>query len=481
MTYSAAMSAALSGLNASKRQLDVISSNIANANTEGYGRRSLTLNVRELGGVSIGPVQRASDIRLIGDRRLSDAAQSEAGHLASTLTAIEDLIGEPGDPASLTTAYSNFEGALIEAASRPDLSSRLDAVGRAGSALAEKFNTLSDGVQEIRMEADQSIAREVHRLNAALEQVVELNARIFNFGATGQNIAALMDQRQSVIDSIAELVPIRQVDRDGGRIALYTPTSAILVDGTAAEIGFDPVGLITSDMTLASGALSGLTINGNPISTSGDNAPMAGGKMHALFAARDEIAPKAQAGLDLLARDLVDRFQDPTLDTTLGVGAPGLFTDGGAAFLPTEEEGLAKRLEFNILVDPDEVGESWRIRDGLGAAAPGVVGNSTLVQAISARFSASIASASAASTGTPRSAGGHAADLLTSLASERASREVEFGFHIARFDTIKSAELAGGVDTDHELQKLLVVEQAYAANAKVIQTIDELIDRLMAI
>ena len=37
------------------------------------------------------------------------------------------------------------------------------------------------------------------------------------------------------------------------------------------------------------------------------------------------------------------------------------------------------------------------------------------------------------------------------------------------------------VDTDQELQRLLIVEQAYAANARVIETIDRLIQNLLEI
>jgi flagellar hook-associated protein 1 FlgK len=39
--------------------------------------------------------------------------------------------------------------------------------------------------------------------------------------------------------------------------------------------------------------------------------------------------------------------------------------------------------------------------------------------------------------------------------------------------------LASGVDTDQELQTLLQVERMYAANAKVMQTVDTLITTLL--
>lgn len=481
MSLSASMSAALSGLTATRRATDLISSNVANALTEGYGRRTISLSVRPLGGVQIDGIERHVDERVVGDRRLAQAAAGEAETRTTALSRIEGLLGAPDEASSLTSAYARFEGALIEAASRPDVPARLDSVARAGVALADKFETISDGIQEMRLEADQAISRMVGTLNTSLEKVAELNAMIFNSSTNGQDVAALYDQRQVLIDGIAEIVPLRQVAREGGKVALFTPTGGILLDGPAAEIGFSPVNMITPDMTLASGALSGLTLNGNPVRTGGDNAPFAGGALHALFAQRDEITVEAQASLDMMARDLVERFQDPALDATLGVGDAGLFTDGGAAFLVADEEGLSARLEFNILADPDRGGDSWRLRDGLGAAGPGAVGNAALLQAMTDRLNESRSSASAAATGLSRSASGHAADFLSGLASARDAGEIELGYQMARYDTLLSTELAGGVDTDRELQHLLIVEQAYAANAKVIQTIDELIQRIMAI
>jgi flagellar hook-associated protein 1 FlgK len=35
------------------------------------------------------------------------------------------------------------------------------------------------------------------------------------------------------------------------------------------------------------------------------------------------------------------------------------------------------------------------------------------------------------------------------------------------------------VDTDHEMQKLMLIEQAYAANAKVLMTVGAMLDTLM--
>jgi flagellar hook-associated protein 1 FlgK len=42
-------------------------------------------------------------------------------------------------------------------------------------------------------------------------------------------------------------------------------------------------------------------------------------------------------------------------------------------------------------------------------------------------------------------------------------------------------ELSEGVDTDAELQKLLLIEQAYTANARVMQIADEMLKTLIGL
>jgi len=51
---------------------------------------------------------------------------------------------------------------------------------------------------------------------------------------------------------------------------------------------------------------------------------------------------------------------------------------------------------------------------------------------------------------------------------------------ITRANLLGDAEIkAQGVDTDFELQNMLLIEQSYAANARVIQTVGDMIDRLL--
>jgi len=196
---------------------------------------------------------------------------------------------------------------------------------------------------------------------------------------------------------------------------------------------------------------------------------------------RDGLAVQAQARVDAVARDFIERFQDPAVDPSLAPGDTGLFTDAGAAFDPAGEMGLSGRLEVSALVDPASGGGLWRLRDGLGAAAEGPVGeNALLVRMGDALASLRTPASGGLSTGA-RSAPALAGDLLSMASVDRQTADQRLGFSAARQEGLRSIELQDGVDTDQEMQKLLLVEQAYAANARVVTTVNELIDTLLSI
>lgn len=483
MSISGSLSSALSGLTAAAKAAEVVSSNIANATTEGYGRRELITTARTVGqsgqGVKIVGVHREVDPVLLSDRRRATATFGERDTRASFFNRLEQAVGTPDTATSLGARIADFDQALLEAASLPDSEARLSRVVETARNLAAQLSSASSAVQTARAEADDQIEAEVDILNRTLAQIAELNNNIRATYSGARDPSALVDQRQQLIDSIAAIVPLREIARDDGQIALYTTGGAVLVDGRAASFGFDPAGLITADMSYGGGSLSGLTLNGRPISVSGADSPIAGGSLAAHFQVRDVLAPEAQVQLDALARDLLERFADPAVDPTLATGAPGLFSDGGGAFLAANELGLAQRLAVNPAVDPRQGGALWRLRDGMSATAPGLAGNATgLVRLQAALTSARTPVSGQFMTG----ARGFAAlqgDMLSAMVSNRLTAETEATYASSRTDALKQMELAAGVDTDQEMQSLLLIEQAYTANAKVIQTIGAMIETLL--
>lgn len=485
MSISATLSNALSGLTAASRGAQVVSTNIANANTEGYARREIQQSPRSVAGVGAGVqvdgVNRIIDQTLQRERRLSEAAVGNARVATDFYNSFLKLVGTPDDPASLTSSINNFESALLEASYRPDSEARLFDVFTAAQTITKKMNAISEGIQSAREDVDSNIAAEISYLNQTLQQISDLNAEVVRAQGSGQDNLSLLDHRDRLVDQISQTVSIRQLPRDNGAIALYTQTGGLLLDAKPAVLEFVATAPISADMTVDSGALSELILNGDPVDIKGPYSPMAGGSLAALFEFRDELAIDAQANMDSIAQSLVTRFEDVNLDSTLLPGDAGLFTDAGNALDPVGIVGLSARLSVNSAVNPNAGGEIWRIRDGIGATTPGPAGETSLLLA-------SLDALNTAQVPLGGSFGSAARDMsnLTSSfvsligQSEQVS-ENRMSFETSRLLGLQQEEQSNGVDTDQELQKLLLIEQAYAANARVIQTADELIQTLIGL
>lgn len=478
MSITTAINNALSGLTASSRQAEVVSSNVANASTPGYAKRSVALSQVSLGGagqgVRVTGILRHSDLFLLNDRRDAGATLAGVTVRASFLTRAEAIIGTTETPGSLVRLVQQLDTALLDAASRPDSAAGLSSAVTAAKALAKGLNTASAALQQERSRADSQIATLVQRLNDGLKQTETLNTRIASYSAAGRDVSALLDQRQAIIDEISEIIPLREIPREGLRIALAAPGGMILLDGRASEFEFSAVHTIVADMSLESGALSGLSLNGHDVPLSAAVNPVSGGQLAGLFAIRDDLAVKGQQLLDGLAREMIERFSESGLDPTLPAGHSGLFTDVSQVFDPQQETGLSARIRINAAVDEAEGGSAYRLRDGIGAVSPGPAGDSSLLSGLGRALNATNGSGL---TALPVIA----ANLLSEIASQRLSAEREQSYEAARYVALSDLEAAGGVDTDEEMARLLTIEKAYAANARVLQVVDEMLKTLLGL
>lgn len=103
------------------------------------------------------------------------------------------------------------------------------------------------------------------------------------------------------------------------------------------------------------------------------------------------------------------------------------------------------------------------------------------MQGIADALSDAVAPSSTALSSVARSFIGQVSQFSSAVAGERVRSENAYTFQVAQNTTLKEMELSKGVDTDQELQKLMQIEQYYAANAKVISTVDTLYERLLSI
>lgn len=480
MAISQTMSNALSGLRAAMRGTEVSSSNIANAMTEGYGVRTLELAARDLGGygagVNVVGISRGGDPMLTARRRLSDADHGARQETANAYKTLETLMAGHGKGDSVADRLTAVETALIEASSDPSALPRLDRVVHRLQSLTDGINRVGSGITQMREQADQKIAGSVQVLNANLKEIDRLNDEIVRTRKGTGEVSGLFDQRQQLIDKVSGMVPLRQLSREGGRVALISTQGELLLDHRPREIGFVPATVISAKMSLGNGALSGLTIDGEPISGSGGVGNLSGGSIGALFAIRDEIAPNAQVKIDEFAADLMQRLADPARDDTLAIGDDGLVVAGNPSD-PDLPIGLATTLRVNANILPS-TGDPTRLRNGLGAGTAGPVGDATRLNNWLAALSEPQPLAATSST---QKSVGHLNTITADFSQMRILKEDDLGRSTAIRASYREREAAQGVDTDQEMQNMLRLEKAYAANAKVIQVVDTLMSRLLEI
>lgn len=485
MSIASTLNTAASGLAVTAKMTEITASNVANAMTPGYARREAQISSTVLGsvsgGVQLDSVSRRIDTMLVRNLRDTTSTLNAQQSRTEFLSAYEKLLGTADESNSLPAALTNLERTLIEAAARPDVESRLAAVAGAAKNLTIRINDVSDMLHEKREQVDRAIAADVTTANSTLQNISTLNRLIQDYTTTNRDVSTLLDQRQQALDTLSAIIPLREVVRVNNQLTLYTAGGTKLIDGAAATFSFQTTPSITADMSISSGALSGLYIDGNLLSTTPAGGRLGEGRLSALFNLRDIEIPQAQAQIDGLSRDLIERTTGAPFDPSLPLGAAGLFTDAGHDLDPFNEAGLASRLKLNPIVLPEEGGAYYKLRDGLGAINAGPTGDAAFIT----RVADSLSSARIPSSNTFGPSTGSVSDLLNTLisatATKRLNAEQNQSFSAARHTMLQQEHLAGGVNTDDEMQVLLVLEKLYAANAKILQAADEMLSVILGI
>jgi flagellar hook-associated protein 1 FlgK len=481
MSITSALNSAMTGLTANARLSQVTSENLANALTPGYSSQKLNLSTSQYAaGVRIGDVERNINPALQSTTRKAEAEYAKVGVYSDFYSRMSNYVGTVDDNMSISTQISNFDAALVEATSRPDSTERLHDLSVKAGLIVQSITNAADGLNQQRLAAESSIDLQVDQLNSQLKELEKLNARIVVAQATGGSTTAMEDQRDLLIDTVNQAIPVNVIQRDQGRVALFTVGGVALLDGRASELSFDVKRTIEPQMTQDNGLLSGLEINGLAMDTS-ITGPLRGWTLIAAFDIRDNVAVEAQNDLDAVARDLVERFQDPALDATIGLTDAGIFTDGGGAFDVADTVGLAARLELNDLIAMDGQAETWRLRDGLYAAAEGDPGDASQLIAYSDAISEN-RTVSTTKLGTISSdLNTLSASLMSRFARDSDSASNSLSYAATSYTELAQAELALGVDSDAELQNMMLIENAYAANARMLSTIDAMMESLLRI
>lgn len=489
MSISSAFNSATSGLKATSKLASTISSNVSNALTAGYAKRTTELSSVTAGGVGtgvrIGATTRTESPYLTSERRLAQSAEAATSARSDAYSRLMEKMGEAGVSGSLSANGTALETALMAAVASPQSTTLQTNTVDTARNLVASINGIAKEASAVRTEADAEIARQVATVNDTLNKVQVLNQKITNLTLQGVDTLSLQDERGQLIDGISAIIPVRTVNRDGGAVSIYSQNGAALLDGSVWELSFDAAPTtVTSDMTLAGGQLGALKQDQGAflglvtVATGTGTGPMDGGSLAALFQVRDSIVPEFTGELDRFSNDLIERFRDLMPASTLDASGNGLFVDPAG----TGTDGLASRISVNAAVDPDQGGAVWRLRDGLGATVEGASGNGAILQAMSDAMAEKRDPIGFVSQSAQNDSSTMASEISAYFSGKSARSDDDLSFLNARASTLVEQETNyTGVDSDSELQYLTVVQQAYVANAKVLTTIDTLMQTLLDI
>ncbi len=470
MNLTGALNSATSGLSTTQSLSRVAADNVANASTPGYVRRRAEL-------VTSGPGQggaRVSEIRREVDDTLAKLARLENGKMARHQAVTEGLksytvfLGQPGDGISPADKFSDFQNSLTTLVNMPSSTGAQTGAVLAAEQVAKSVRSAATTLGTTRNEVDMEIRYEVADLNQALYTLRDLNQQQRNFQAGSLESAQLDERIDGLLDQISGTIDMRVTVSSAGSISLYTIGGAALMEGDLIQdVSYNP-----SDGTLMAGA--------QDITPFKENVRgLQHGSLVGLSELKRDVIPRFSSQLDEYARGLIESFQNA--DASLAPGQPGLFTDNGMAFDPANTEGIASRIALNDSISLSGGAEVWRIRDGLGAAAPGNASDPAQISAFIDGLNTPVGADPA--TGIPAfvTVSDFAAEFVTAQATARARAENSFDAAASAAELVMAARRnSEGVSIDDEMQQLLLIEQSYAANARVLSAVSEMIDTLIA-
>ncbi|MEM8726499.1 MAG: flagellar hook-associated protein FlgK [Pseudomonadota bacterium] len=443
---SALINIGASGAAAARAGIDLTAQNIANAENPNYARRSLgqsefvasaTIGLNSadaFGGVRLGAVQRAQNelLQLQARNSNSDVARADAElrGLRGTETALEQ--------SQLYETLVDYEAALTRLESDPlDPTLRTLALETAGQ-LTDTIGLANRTLGSARELVQSEVAIGVELANSTASELAAINADLAAAQEGTARRASLLDARDAALRELSDEFGITATFNDEGLadVTINGSPGVVLVQGSVAN---------TLTATTAADGTVALSVGGQAI------VPESG----AMAGRQAALTAQANAQIDL------DAIAASVIATGNSAQASGSASDGSAGqplFSGTNASDIAVALTDGSQLATAPSGAAAGSRDTT------VLGN----------LLTSIASATGPVAG---------ADSLLSGLSSRIS-----GLDTRREGLAIIAESAQtqllsetGVDLDEEAADLVRLQQAFEANARVIQVATELFDTILGL
>jgi len=331
MSLSGTLNTSLAGLQVTQQALQIVGANVANAQTPGYVRKTISQTETAAGSsisVRMISINRELDNLIQTQLRQATSGGSYADKLSELYQQLQTIYGAPGSATGVDTLFNNFTTAIHSLAASPNSFAAQSTAVNSAQLLTRQLNAMSNGIQTMRGAAEQGIAADVQSANSALQQIATINGQVATSNAADPTAAALMDQRDKLIDQLSTLMDIHVVKGQFNQISVYTGSGTQLVADQAATLSFNAQGtLAPSALWNANPTMSGvgtitLTAPGGGSLDLISGGAIQSGEIATYLQMRDNILPQAQKQLDEFAAQMSQALSDQTIAGTPVVALP---------------------------------------------------------------------------------------------------------------------------------------------------------------
>src|SRR6266404_1947486 len=331
MSLSGTLNTSLAGLQVTQQALQIVGANVANAQTPGYVRKTISQTETAAGSsisVRMISINRELDNLIHTQLRQATSGGSYADKLSELYQQLQTIYGAPGSATGVDTLFNNFTTAMHSLAASPNSFAAQSTAVNSAQLLTRQLNAMSNGIQTMRGAAEQGIAADVQSANSALQQIATINGQVATSNAADPTAAALMDQRDKLIDQLSTLMDIHVVKGQFNQISVYTGSGTQLVADQAATLSFNAQGtLAPSALWNANPTMSGvgtitLTAPGGGSLDLISGGAIQSGEIATYLQMRDNILPQAQKQLDEFAAQMSQALSDQTIAGTPVVALP---------------------------------------------------------------------------------------------------------------------------------------------------------------
>lgn len=336
MSLNDALSIAMAGLRANQAAMSLVSSNVANAETPGYVKKTINQVATNAGygsSVTIVGVNRELDQYIQAQLRTETSGAGYASLRSNFLQQLQGMYGNPGSTGTLEAAFAGLTTAVQALATSADSQSARIGVVNAAAVLSQQLNSMTQGIQSLRGAAETGISDSVDDANALMKQIATINnslaANPAGGTSTDSSTAALLDQRDQYITQLSGLMDIRVTTNGANQVTVFTGSGVQLVGQEAATLSFNAQGTVTPNTEWSAdpsksklGSVIVSFANGGSIDLTASGA-IKSGKIAAYTELRDKTLVEAQDQLDQFAAQISSALSDKTTAATITTPVAG--------------------------------------------------------------------------------------------------------------------------------------------------------------